>query len=260
MIRVAAYWNDRRKELLPHEVGAIYKVDVDVTIALCFTNSYAVGMSNLGFHTAYWYFNLPENVKAERAFFEQNAQPLTLESGRPLSAFPLVGFSINFELDYLNFLRMIHLSRIPVFREQRTENHPLIFIGGFMTYFNIRPLIPFIDFAFMGDSEELFVYVNAVLIRSVREGWKREALLRRLARIDGIFVPQFSEKATPQIIEDLNTFETVSRIISPHTEFKNMFLIEIVRGCFHQCNFCIAGHAYGPPRVRDVTHVIAACF
>ena len=68
--------NLSHRQLLSHETGTIHKVDVDVTIALCYPNSYFVGMSNLGFQTAYHYFNLPENVKAERAFFEADENVL----------------------------------------------------------------------------------------------------------------------------------------------------------------------------------------
>lgn len=257
---MAGYWIDRRKKLLADEKGTVTKVDTAVTVALCFPNSYATGMSNLGFHTAYWQLNLPDDVKAERAFYECDELPLTIESGRPINDFSCVAFSIAFELDYVHVIRMLQQASIPVLRDDRTDQHPLVFAGGFVTFFNCKPLLPFVDFLFLGESEEIVSQVLEQLCVYCRDrSMPKHDLLQQLALIDGIFVPGISEDCTPRYIADINSSETVSRIITPHASFKDMFLVEIARGCYHACRFCVTGHVYEVPRVRDVAHVIASC-
>ncbi len=256
---MAEYWTNRRAYLLSHEKGAIQKIDDAVRIALCFPNSYYVGMSNLGFQSAYWHFNLPENVKAERAFSEENEKPLTLETGRALDAFTAVAFSISFELDYVNVLHMLASSKIPLAREARRDHHPLVFAGGFITQFNYQPLIPFVDFILVGECEDLFLSVTSELVRyTTTRATTKQEFLKRLSMIEGVFVPAYPKDVVP-LVANIDECETVSHVVTPFSEFKDMFLIELSRGCFHACNYCVSAYVYNKVRARNVDDVIASC-
>jgi radical SAM superfamily enzyme YgiQ (UPF0313 family) len=252
------YWTAKRADYLSAEKGTINKVDVDLTVALCFPNSYYVGMSNLGLHTLYRYINQQDNIKAERAFFDRDTRPETIETGRSLQDFSCVGFSVSYELDYENLLSMLRLSKIPLLSSERTERHPLVFAGGFVTFFNGRPLFPFVDFLFLGECESTIQNVLDLLVSYPRTLSKKE-LLETLSHIDGVYVPGISTQYVPLIMPDINLYETHSSIITPFTEFKNMNLVEIARGCFHSCRFCVSGHVYKTTRVRTAQSVIAAC-
>ena len=124
-------------------------------IALVFPNTYHVGMSNLGFQTVYRLFNEFDNVACERAFVDDESRqadtrPRTLESGQPLTAFDLVAFSVAFENDYANVLKMLQMSAIPMRAQARDHRHPLITAGGVTCFMNPEPLAPFVDCFFIG--------------------------------------------------------------------------------------------------------------
>ena len=90
-----------------------------LSIALTYPNYYRLGMSNLGFHIIYHLFNKRPDVVAERVFlpeghemslYLQSGKPLlSLESQTPLHQFALVAFSISFENDYPNILKILEL-------------------------------------------------------------------------------------------------------------------------------------------------------
>src|SRR5262249_1348056 len=134
-------------------------------VALAFPNTYFVGMSNLGFQTVYRLFNALDDVVCERVFLppkqELGAQraagvPLvTLESQTPVSAFDVFAVSVSFGWDYTNVLSMLRLARLPVYAAERSTRHPLVVIGGAITFVNPEPLAPFADVVAAGEGEVL---------------------------------------------------------------------------------------------------------
>lgn len=243
-----------RKRLLEREQGTFLKIGAGVNIGLIYPNTYHVAMSNLGFQTAYASFNKEESSSCERFFVTPSVKPCSLEHNRFLGDFPLLGVSIAYELDYIPFLRMLKAGGIPLFREERTDRHPVIFVGGFVTFFNFEPLIPFVDFFVTGEADELFDKLFRVFRRwlsqpaSVR---RKGFLLEELAAIRGIFVPGISKRPDILHVDDLERFGTSSAVITPDTEFSNMFLIEIGRGCRRKCGFCVTGSSCGEARARS---------
>jgi len=141
---------------LAHEVGFVRKPhDGRLRVALAFPNTYFVGMSSLGLQTVYRLFNDRDDVVCERVFLpprqELQAQLasgkplLTLESQTAVSEFDVFAFSVSFEWDYTNVVSMLRLAKLPVRAAQRNERHPLIVIGGAITFVNPEPLAPFAD-------------------------------------------------------------------------------------------------------------------
>src|SRR6185503_9583536 len=136
---------ERAQETLAKEVGYVTKPHGDrLRVALAFPNTYWVGMSNLGFQTVYRLFNAQPDSVCERVFLppkqelaEQLAARtplLTLESQSPVADFDVLAFSVSFEWDYVNVLTLMRLAGIPIYAAERTANHPLIVIGGAVTF------------------------------------------------------------------------------------------------------------------------------
>ena len=152
--------------LLQAERGTIYKNagQVRMRFALGYPHRYFVGMSNLGMQTMYRVINQRSDALCERVFLPDAAEQnwyaktrtplLSLESQRPLTDFHLVGFSISYENDYLHLLQMLELAHIPLRAAERDERHPLLLVGGAVTYINPEPLADFVDLMIMGDGEE----------------------------------------------------------------------------------------------------------
>jgi radical SAM superfamily enzyme YgiQ (UPF0313 family) len=184
------------KDKLAFEEGYSLKHEDGLRIALCYPNTYGIGMANLGLHTMYELFNRIPEVSCERAFlpdrdemaeYERSGAPLmSLETLTPLRDFDVIAFSISFETDYLNMARMLQLSGIPVWASERNEFHPLIVMGGAASFLNPEPIAEFTDVIAVGEGEILAYQ----LIDNILEAESREDLLLSLARIArGFYVP-----------------------------------------------------------------------
>src|SRR5687768_16936379 len=189
---------ERARELLSKEVGYVRKPHGGkLRVALAFPNTYFVGMSNLGFQTVYRLFNAETDIVCERVFLppktelaEQIASGtplLTLESQTPVGDFDVVAFSVSFEWDYTNVLTLLRLAGLPLRAEARSERHPLVMIGGAVTFVNPEPLAPFADVIAAGEGEVLI----PALLRGFQGASGRRDLLGRLARERGFYIPSF---------------------------------------------------------------------
>ncbi len=258
---------ERALETLSKEVGYVKKPHGGrLRVALAFPNTYWVGMSNLGFQTVYRLFNDEDDIVCERFFLPPKTELaelsaartplLTLESQTPVGDFDVVAFSVSFEWDYVNVLTLLRLAGIPARAEARTTRHPLVVVGGAVTFVNPEPLAPFADVT-----------------------TDRPDLLRRLALERGFYVPSFYEPhyagdgtlagytvnagvnaPLPVRKAALKTTEAVdppaTGIFTPDTEFGSRFLIEVVRGCANLCRFCWAGYNYLPVRAFPADRIL----
>jgi radical SAM superfamily enzyme YgiQ (UPF0313 family) len=273
-------WEQRERAqlTLAKEIGYVKKPHGDrLRIALAFPNTYWVGMSNLGFQTIYRLFNAEDDIVCERFFLppkqelaEMSASKtplLTLESQTPVGEFDVIAFSISFEWDYVNVLTLLRLAGIPAYAAERSPRHPLIVVGGAVTFVNPEPLAPFADVIAAGEGEVLVPGLR----RAVAAATDRSSLLHLLAAERGFYIPSLYE---PQYADDgtlagytvrdgvtaplpvrkaaLKVTDAVdppaTSIFTPDTEFGSRFLVEVVRGCANLCRFCWAGYNYLPVR------------
>jgi radical SAM family uncharacterized protein len=275
-------WSLKKKSqaLLAEEQGTVIKDwGGKISIALVYPNTYAVGMSNLGFQTIYRHLNALPDVVCERVFMPEPADldemrraqvpPFALESLRPLTDFHLVGFSVTYEGDYVNVLRLLAMAGIPTRASARRPHDPLVLMGGVCAFSNPEPIAPFMDFVVVGEGEELVVE----LIAAYRAGYRdRAGLLAALAGIDGVYVPEryaigYGEDGTiadvaardgaPAVVakrrlRNVNAFETVAAVKTSHAEYGHMSLLEVGKGCGRGCRFCLEGQVYRPVRHRSV--------
>jgi radical SAM superfamily enzyme YgiQ (UPF0313 family) len=184
------------KAKLAAEEGYTVRHGAGLRIALCYPNTYGIGMANLGLHTMYELFNSIPDVACERVFlpdrdelaeYERSGTPLlSLETQTPVRDFDVVAFSISFETDYLNMAGMLRLSGVPVWSAERTHFDPLVIMGGAASFLNPEPIADFTDVIAVGEGEILaFQLVDAIL-----ENDTKEEILLSLARIGrGFYVP-----------------------------------------------------------------------
>jgi len=221
-----------------------------IPIVLLFPNRYQVAMSNLGFQTLYGLLNAEGDVVCERATWEGAEFPLlSLESQRPLSAFPVWAFSVPFETDYIHLVDIIRRAGLPLWAAERGPDDPLLLAGGVALSSNPEPVAPFLDAIVVGEAEP----VLGALLEVLRGSRRRDEALRTLARLPGVYVPTMPEgrPVARQWARDL-AFPTTSVVLTRDTEFGDAFLIEIARGCGYGCRFCLAGHLTRPPRFRPL--------
>ena len=321
-------------QTLARERGTIYKNPDGkaVRIALVYPNTYYLGMSNLGFQTIYRHLNERDDVVCERAFLPEpsdleilsrSRKPLvTLETGMPLGSCDIVAFSVSFENDYPNLIRILKLARIPVLSANRTHYDPVVLIGGAITYINPEPLAEFADAMIIGDGEEAaYAYIDRYI---EDRGLARERHLAGTMELPGMYVPSLQQAApgdlegpaasvpaadsgcetadarpaadtvpaadsgcetaaidaepapasqianapagrianapasqsanapagriAKQQVHDFEDYPAHSAVLTPDTEFGDMLLIEISRGCPRRCRFCAVSYVY--PKFR----------
>ena len=249
------------RQRLDKERGTVYKDwGGKIHIALIYPNSYYLGMSNLGFQTIYRLLNSYDNIVCERVFWEprkdKSEEPISLESQRPLPDFDVLAFSISYELDYFNVIQALKVSGIPVFASDRDERHPLVIAGGPCVTANPMPLSPFFDCFAIGEGEAILPHFIETLTEGIED--KKDRLRKALSSVPGVYVPTIrsSKPVKRQWLKDLDSVATTSVILTPDTEFSNMYLIEIARGCGWGCRFCLAGFQFRPFRFRPLESLL----
>ena len=232
----------------------------DLDVCLVYPNVYPVGMANLGFQAVYSIL-AAHGVSVERAFLPDagaSRRARSLESGRPLSSFDVLAFSISFESDYVHLVDLLAGAGLDPWRAGRDERAPLVMAGGPATFLNPEPIAPFVDLFLIGEAEEMLVdWLRAVRACGGRSVG-RPGMLEASADVGGAYLPDRrtpGDDTAPRVrrryVARLDDAPTQTRILTPEAVFGDMFVVEASRGCEWGCRFCAAGFMYRPVRHRS---------
>ena len=273
----------RVQQRLQSEEGAYRKAGAALRFGLAYPNRYFFGMSNLGFQTLYAVLNRMSDVSCER-FFLPEEDLLTQFSAGSLQGYELgssardlemVAFSVSYQNDYLNLIPMLHLMGLKARAADRDEADPIIMVGGPGPTINPEPIADFCDVLVLGEGEEVMEEIVEVF-RRTRDKSER---LQALSGLEGVYVPSLfanpyvagapasraslgfglvsgQPNGSPQegsfirrrVVRNTELPLAHSIVLTPETEFGDLFLIEVQRGCQWGCRFCAAGFMYRYPR------------
>ena len=214
-------------------------------VCMLYPSPYAAGMSSLGYQTLYRTVNETPGRAAHRAFLPDDVDAwraarlplLTYETEQPVGSYRVIGVSVAYELELAGLVQALELSSLPVLAEDRDERHPFVLAGGPLTFSNPLPLAPFADAILMGEADETMHRALDVIF-SCRS--KADALVALAHEIPSCFVPAIHGDAMPPVEKaDDAILPARSQIVTPHTELRDMFLIEPERGCHRGCTYCV---------------------
>lgn len=231
------------RSLLDDEKGTLFK-EAPFRLALVYPSPYRTAMSSLGYQLIYRVVHEMADWTAERAMlpddldaFKKSRVPLfTMESETPVSHCDVIAFSLAYELEITGVFECLELSGLQIRSENRSDNDPLVIIGGPLTFSNPVPAGPFADIVIMGEGEELIVPI----LECVSSGVSKQEVLEFASKLAGVWVPVIhGERLLPVAAADNKKLPAYGQIITPNTELANMHLVESERGCHRKCTFCV---------------------
>lgn len=233
-----------------------------IPLIFAFPNEYSVGITSLGYQVVWATLAARSDVDVARLFTDIH---------EPLPANPeLLGFSMSWELDYVNILGVLESLEIPIWSRERSHSHPIVFGGGPVLTANPEPYAEFFDVFLLGDGEILLdAFVHAY--QEVRHA-DRDTQLKHLARVPGIYVPsmyQVTYQSPDGAIASITPIDatipaqvqkqtyrgntlSASSVVTEKAAWENIFMVEVVRSCPEMCRFCLASYLTLPFRVADV--------
>lgn len=267
--------------------GELYSADksaeeTELDFGFCFPDTYEIGMSYLGLQIIYHVLNELPGVFCQRLFApaadmealmrEKDIPLFTLEKKQSAAEMDILGFTLQYELSFTNILNMLDLAGIPLRSEDRGEDYPVIAAGGNCS-FNPEPLADIIDFFMIGDGEEVLTETAEIMKAHKKNGGTKAELLKKLAEVEGIYVPSFYEpeydeygkmighkklydkapdRVVKRIVMDMDNVSYPMNPIVPYVEVvHDRSVIELFRGCTRGCRFCQAGMICRPVRQRS---------
>jgi radical SAM superfamily enzyme YgiQ (UPF0313 family) len=233
-----------------------------IPLIFAFPNEYSVGITSLGYQVVWATLAMRDDVQVSRLFTDTHEQlPRKPE---------IIGFSISWELDYVNILNLLESLEIPIRATLRDENHPLIFGGGPVLTANPEPYADFFDVILLGDGENLLAnFIEAY--KEVRKA-SRETQLKTLAQVPGIYVPSLYEveyQAIDGAVKSINPISpeipaivqkqtyrgntlSASTVVTEKAAWESIYMIEVVRSCPEMCRFCLASYLTLPFRTASL--------
>ena len=229
-----------RRELLAAERGTLHK-EAELRVALVYPSPYRAAMSSLGYQQIYRTLHAMPGVAADRAMLPDEGAPdrglVTLETGQPVGGYPVLAYSVAYELEIAGVVETLERANIPVLVADRDRRHPLVIAGGPLTFSNPAPLAPFFDVILVGEGEETI----KELIELGRDvGFDRERVWALLAGKPGYYLPHIHGETVPPVAQASDELLPARSVIAtPNTELADMFMTEAARGCSRGCTYCV---------------------
>ena len=250
----------------------------DIRFGLVYPNVYKTAMSSLGYQIIYNYINEREDTYSERIIYPSTR---SLETNSPLADFDIVSFSLQYEQDYFHVLEMLREADIPLRREDRTSDDPLIIAGGPCASANPLPLSDFIDIFVVGEAEAVLydfldLYSSLKLSKKSKNNKRNNVHenedgidngqmdLSPFLDIEGLYISEFNNETNIVLSEDMESIYHLTCPIVTETDdkdfipaFSNSILLNVSRACTRGCRFCMSSYMYRPLRETNLNDLFS---
>lgn len=225
------------------------KKNADYNIWMAFPGCYSFALSSLGYLHIFRLMDEMEEVNVERVYSDSTKTDIQFKDVNAIA------FSSSFDLDFMSIFPIFDKYKIPYKTSDRDKNMPIIFCGGPVVTANPIPYKDFFDFMIIGDGEQL--NTNVVTILADNKDKPKDEILKLLAKLNGVYVPTLNQE---KIVKNSCKIENCvyTPILSDDAFFKDMFIIEISRGCANCCGFCMASYLNLPVRFAPYENIIEA--
>jgi radical SAM family uncharacterized protein len=259
------------------EYGSVYKADFSLHMVISYPDLYEIGISNISVRLLYSLLNSLSGVYCERVFapapdFEAKLRsgdiPLfSLETGRVLRFFDIIGFSVGYELTLTNLINILDLGKISVLSKERSDDEPLVIAGGTATT-NPLPFSKFVDCVYSGEAEGFVSDTFPRLVEVKKQGGKKRDLIEEIKKDPAVWISTDSSKTAKK-----NSWAGFSATLAPPLvpvpsakSVHDHGSVEIMRGCPNNCRFCHSGIFYRPFRykkpdliVKEIDNLVFKC-
>ncbi len=233
-----------------------------ISTIFAFPNEYSVGITSLGYQVVWASLASRSDLQVSRLFTDCH-EPLPVQP-------ELLGYSISWELDYVNILNLLEFLGLPLRSVERGDRHPLVFGGGPVLTANPEPFADFFDVILLGDGEILLGdFIDAY--KEVRTA-DRNTQLRRLAQVPGVYVPSLYQVTYHDLTGAIASIQPIdaeipsqvqkqtyrgntlsaSTVVTEKAAWENIYMVEVVRSCPEMCRFCLASYLTLPFRTASL--------
>ncbi len=246
-------WQERKyiEKLKSYEINGInYKKNSTSNSLLIYPNSYYSGMSYLGFLQLYKFLNEEGITNCDRFFLEDWNDPISFDDYRYAADFEVLLFSIPFESDFGNVVKILKDNHIEPDKRKRNRK-PLIIGGGPGIWINPYPLKNIFDIFVFGEGEEKLRFIYENLSDIIYKKTNLDTMKGILFKL-----PERKELLLKEITFENNCKHIpYTKLLTSKTFFSNMFLLEIARGCVNNCKFCTVSRLYHHSCFRDLNSI-----
>ncbi len=241
-----------KKKPWVHERNTIYKKVTRgyLRVGIVYPSTYQVSISSLAVNLLYYLLNSFDEVYAERIVFESS--PRSIETNTYMREFDALLFSAHFELVYPDIIRMIREAGIPLLARERDDEYPVLIVGGPAVTANPEPLAEFFDIVVVGEAEPI---VKLLVEKLLENHGEKEQLLEELYGTPGLYIPSRGRHIVKKAwVRNLDkSFHPITEIQNQAVEpiYGRGYMVEVSRGCFRRCRFCLEGHVMLPKRDRS---------
>lgn len=226
----------------------------NLKVLLVYPGNEKVGFSSLAVHRVYSLLNSIEGITCDLIFDGLRSSYFLELSPKE---FDVIAFSITYENHIFKATELLSSWGIDPLRERR-ENSPLIIGGGIGLYYNPAPILPIFDAVYLGEAEGRIEEVFGALRQSPSletfDGFDNVIVSRNYSFLyENLFVKEIKgEKKRIYRSKLFSQTPSHSCFLTGDAAFKDMFLIELNRGCIEKCRFCVATYMGLPYREKNL--------